>query len=211
MYAFQSIHRLLSLCLQALIDAGIKSADSVVIAGIASSNLTPQDADSCTMAILLQVQEAIHASGRTSPPHIVARLREKSNCSVLSLFLDSYKQGLTDSLKPALIKCPDILQVEQLISDILAFSTFNSCYLPVADQLLNTSSGAEIYLRAPEDLGLSKGEAISFNQVAEHARILKETAIGYQLSNGTSLLTPGVSHTTVFQPGDKVVVMAETY
>lgn len=77
--------------LQALCDAGIKDADSVVITGTASSDLPLAEADHCTMAVMLQVQEAVRASGRTKPPHVVARVRATATATAISDFLTSVR------------------------------------------------------------------------------------------------------------------------
>lgn len=43
------------------------------------------------MAVMLQVQEAVRASGRTKPPHVVARVRATATATAISDFLASIR------------------------------------------------------------------------------------------------------------------------
>lgn len=58
----------------------------------------------------------------------------------------------------ALIRRPDVLQVEQLIGSLLAQAASSKYYLPIVQHLLSTSEGAEVYLRNPQEYGLPAGE-----------------------------------------------------
>eukprot|EP00798_Chlamydomonas_sp_ICE-L_P027709 gene27709-7353_t len=60
--------------LKALQDAGIKTTDSVVLTGLADNVFPSEEADCITLAGMLQVQHAVTISGRTTAPHVVARV-----------------------------------------------------------------------------------------------------------------------------------------
>ena len=72
---------------QALIQAGIKEADSVLVAGLRF--LDPADADAFVMASVLQVQEASCICGRAKAPHIVSRARKSTTAPAINQFLAS--------------------------------------------------------------------------------------------------------------------------
>ncbi len=54
-------------------DAGIKTADAVLLG--AHEELGPLEADAMTLASLLQLQDAVLSSGRTTAPHVVAKVQ----------------------------------------------------------------------------------------------------------------------------------------
>ncbi|GFH15274.1 uncharacterized protein HaLaN_11471, partial [Haematococcus lacustris] len=59
--------------LRALLDAGIKTADAVVL-GMNEELQSQVEADALVLASLLQVQDAVIASGRARAPHVVAKV-----------------------------------------------------------------------------------------------------------------------------------------
>lgn len=70
---------------------------------------------------------------------------------------------------------------------------------------------AEMYLRNPARFNIALDETVTFAEVAEAARQLRQTAVGYVRKNGECVMVPDPSHTWTFQEGDKVVVFAEEY
>ncbi|WP_157251359.1 CASTOR/POLLUX-related putative ion channel [Nonomuraea typhae] len=102
----------------------------------------------------------------------------------------------------------------KLVSLLLAQLAENRHLAQVFDRLFS-HEGAEIYLKPAGDYVLP-GVTATFATVVEAARRRGETAIGYRLAAESGraphygvTLNPGKSAPLAFQPGDRVIVLAE--
>ncbi|KAJ9533047.1 hypothetical protein QJQ45_018139 [Haematococcus lacustris] len=73
--------------LRALLDAGIKTADAVVL-GMNEELQSQVEADALVLASLLQVQDAVIASGRARAPHVVAKVHRFGTMQVINQYFD---------------------------------------------------------------------------------------------------------------------------
>ena len=182
---------------QALLRAGIKEADSVLVAGL--RYLNPADADAFVMTSVLQVQEAARAAGRSQAPHFVARVRTGATSSAITDFLASVKrvgamlfsavrhqryfltrpvclssQAGSSSMN---LSTPDLIQPDQLLASILAQSASDPDYLKCIHYLLTSSEGAEVYLRDPSLFGIPSGKHIFMTLRLPHLIPTESTVI----------------------------------
>ncbi|GFH18922.1 uncharacterized protein HaLaN_15798, partial [Haematococcus lacustris] len=68
-------------------DAGIKTADAVVL-GMNEELQSQVEADALVLASLLQVQDAVIASGRARAPHVVAKVHRFGTMQVINQYFD---------------------------------------------------------------------------------------------------------------------------
>jgi len=163
---------------------------------LAASELPPQRADAKTLITLLHLRDIADA-------HDV-------DLNVVSEMLDDRNRELAE-----VTQADDFIVSDKLISLMLSQVSENRQLTEVFDQLF-TSSGAEIYLRDAA-LYVTPGESVDFYTVLEAARRKGETAIGHRIEKharsaehfyGVSV-NPTKTETRVYQPGDKIIVLAE--
>mmetsp|Transcript_28169 Transcript_28169/g.61818 ORF Transcript_28169/g.61818 Transcript_28169/m.61818 type:complete len:801 (+) Transcript_28169:46-2448(+) len=193
---------------KALRAAGIDRARSVLIAGL--GHLPAAEADAFVTAAVLQLNDAVCQSGRQcAPPHVVARVRKPATVSSINTFLDTLRADAPSPGSSRLItKRPDLFLSDDLLATMLAQTTLTEDYLPIVMHLLDSSEGAELYLREPERYHFNTGETTSFAEIAEAARAFSETAIGTITATGKFVLAPEPGTPISLQPGDRILVFA---
>ncbi|GAX83351.1 hypothetical protein CEUSTIGMA_g10776.t1 [Chlamydomonas eustigma] len=77
--------------MKALNDAGIKTADTVVLTGLADETLPSVEADAIVLSSILQVQSAVSASGRATAPHVIAKVQRMYTQQVLHNYFSGSK------------------------------------------------------------------------------------------------------------------------
>eukprot|EP00955_Chlamydomonas_euryale_P077848 363045-Chlamydomonas_euryale.AAC.2 len=72
----------------------------------------------------------------------------------------------------------------------------------------------ELYIVEFDRLGFLPGEAVTFFDIAEAARALSFTALGYvrgRGANATHVLAPAGATSLVIAPDDRLIIMAEEW
>jgi voltage-gated potassium channel Kch len=164
---------------------------------LAASDLPPQRADAKTLITLLHLRDIADAHG--------------VDLNVVSEMLDDRNRELAE-----VTQADDFIVSDKLISLMLSQVSENRQLTEVFDQLF-TSTGAEIYLRDAA-LYVTPGQSVDFYTVLEAARRKGETAIGHRIEKharsaehfyGVSV-NPTKTETRVYEPGDKIIVLAES-
>ena len=163
---------------------------------LASSALEAQRADARTLIILLHLRDIADSHG--------------VDLNVVSEMLDDRNRELAE-----VTQADDFIVSDKLISLMLSQVSENKQLTEIFDHLFS-SEGAEIYLR---DAGLyvTPGQAADFYTVIEAASRKGETAIGHRFEKharsaehfyGVSV-NPTKTEKHVYEPGDKIIVLAE--
>jgi voltage-gated potassium channel Kch len=166
----------------------------IVLAG--KEHLHAQRADAKTLITLLHLRD------------IADKLGVKLN--VVSEMLDDRNRELAE-----VTNADDFIVSEKLVSLMLSQVSENKQLTDVFGILFD-STGSEIYLR-PAELYIKPGAEVDFYTVLEAARRVGETALGYRIETNAhhSDLNYGVhmnplkTDKIAFQPGDKIIVLAE--
>ena len=159
--------------------------------------LDMQRADARTLVTLLHLRDI---EARTS-----------AKFSIVSEMLDDRNRRLAE-----VTKADDFIVSDKLISLMLAqISENQQLYIVFSD--LFSAEGSEIYLKPATDY-IQPGRPLTFYTVVEAARRRGEVAIGYRrqaLSSDAAhaygvVVNPTKSDTMTFEPGDRVIVLAES-
>ena len=162
---------------------------------VSNSLLDMEIADSQTLVTLLQARDIAN--------------RRQSNGAIVAEILDVRNQVLAQVAKP-----DDFVISEQIISRLLA-QVAEQKYLNQVFKYLFSPEQAEIYLKPMENY-VKLGESVNFYTVAAAASQQGESAIGYRIQaqgkdfsqNYGVVVNPDKSQFVTFQPGDKLVVVA---
>ena len=130
--------------------------------------------------------------------------------NVVSEMLDDRNRELAE-----VTNADDFIVSEKLVSLMLSQVSENEQLTDVFGILFD-STGSEIYLR-PAELYIKPGVDVDFYTVLEAARRVGETALGYRVEKNAHNadinygvhLNPLKSDKIAFQPGDKIIVLAE--
>jgi voltage-gated potassium channel Kch len=162
---------------------------------VSDSSLETELADSKTLVTLLQVRDIANQT--------------HSNGAVVAEILDVRNQVLAQVAKP-----DDFVISEQIISRLLA-QVAEQKYLNQVFKYLFSPEQAEVYLK-PIINYVKAGESVDFYTVAAAASKKGESPIGYRIQayakdpsqNYGVVVNPDKSQVVTFQPGDKLVVVA---
>jgi ion channel POLLUX/CASTOR len=174
---------------------GLKEFDHVILLSYLD-DISAQQADSRSLITLLHLRDICD--------------KEKLDFSITSEMLDVRNRNLAE-----VTRADDFIVSGRVISLMLAQIAENKFLNAVFTDLFDPD-GAEVYLK-PVEQYVRTGQPVSFYTLLEAARRRGETAIGYRrvaLENDASqaygvALNPVKSSTVTFQPGDKIVVLAE--
>lgn len=75
--------------------------------------------------------------------------------------------------------------------------------------MIETEEGMEIYLRQPSRYNIDAGRRTAFAEVAELARMRRETAIGFVTAAGEVRLSPRAGLAHRFCDGSRVITISE--
>ena len=167
--------------------------------------------------ILLSEMEGISAHQADSRSLIsLLHLRDLAtrrglNFSITSEMIDVRNRNLAE-----VARADDFIVSGRLISLMLAQISENKDLNNVFGDLFDPE-GAEVYLKPAEDY-ITLGQAVNFYTVLESAKRKGETAIGYRLAAQSKdseaaygvHLNPLKSDPIDFQPGDRIVVLADS-
>lgn len=161
-----------------------------------SDDLEVQAADARTLVTLLHVRDIV--SGFDEQPPIVSEMLDDRN-RVLAQVAD----------------IDDVVVSGEIVSLLVTQLSEDERLEAVFGELLG-SEGSEIYLR-PAEWYVAPGREVSWASVVAGATRRGETALGLKLSalaHGEQefgvVVNPAKSHTFVAEPGDRVVVLADT-
>jgi hypothetical protein len=173
---------------------GLERFDHIIVLSYLEG-MSVQQADAHTLMTLLHLRDIAD--------------RRRLNYSVTSEMLDVRNRNLAEAAR-----ADDFIVSGRLISLMLAQVSENKQLNAVFADLFDPE-GAEIYLKPVEGY-LKPGGPLDFYTVLEAARLRGETAIGYRLhalagDAGRSygvVINPLKSAPVDFQPGDKIIVLA---
>lgn len=181
---------------RAVLEEHVVSGLDQVLVLCYSEDLEVQAADARTLVTLLHVRDIV--SGFAEQPPIVSEMLDDRN-RVLAQVAD----------------IDDVVVSGEIVSLLVTQLSEDQRLEAVFGELLG-SDGAEIYLR-PAEWYVAPGREVSWATVVAGAVRRGETAIGLKLSalaHGEQefgvVVNPAKSHTFVAEPGDRVVVLAET-
>jgi voltage-gated potassium channel Kch len=180
-----------------LMSLDIPSYDHVMVLGY-SDVLPAQSADTRTLVTLLHLRRIADTAGQ----HI----------GVVSEMADVRNRELAE-----VTRTDDFVVSNKLVSLMLAQASENEFLSAIFDDLLD-EEGSEIYMRAAEDY-VALGQPVNFYTVTEAARRRGESALGYARRRneagddprrmGGVVVNPSKSEKITYQPGDRIVVLAE--
>lgn len=155
-----------------------------------------QRADAKTLVTLLHLREIGENAGK--------------ELNIVSEMLDDRNREIAE-----VTKASDFIVSDKLISLALSQLSENRILARVFDTLFR-SEGNEVYLK-PVDRYIRPGESADFYTVLESAKRRGETAIGYRIARHAHdaehsygvRLNPLKTDTVTFDPGDRIVVLAE--
>jgi len=158
--------------------------------------LDMQEADAKTLVTLLHLREISEKSGREA--------------TIVSEMLDLHNRELAE-----VARADDFIISDRLISLLLSQVSENKSLMAVFNDLFDPE-GAEIYLK-PAGEYIYLGRAVNFYSVVESAAGRGEIALGYRIEQesndaGKSYgvhLNPNKSERVIFQPGDRIILLAE--
>ncbi len=174
----------------------IASYDHIIVLSY-SDTFSTQDADAQTLITLLHLRDVAERSSK--------------DFSIVSEMLDVRNRELAE-----VTRADDFIVSDQLLSLLLSQISENK-YLSAVFTDLFDPEGSEIYVKPAENY-VRNGQPVNFYTVVDAARQRNEVAIGYRLlrdahtaakSYGVSV-NPDKSKTVTFEPGDKVIVLAES-
>ena len=173
----------------------IGSFDHILVLGY-NDELAPQAADTRTLVTLLHLRK-------------IADVQEK-HISVVSEMIDVRNRELAE-----VSKADDFVVSNKLVSLMLSQASENAYMSAIFGNLLD-EKGQEIYLRPVEDYVVT-GKPVDFATVVLATRSRGEVAIGYRrLREGEAddrnlggvVINPKKSDKVVFEPQDRIVVVA---
>lgn len=164
---------------------------------LCSDQLETQRADAQTLVTLLHLRDIV----------------EKRNLhfTIVSEMLDIRNRDLAD-----VTRADDFIVSDRLISLLVVQISENKKLYSVFEDIFDPS-GSEIYLKPIENY-FTIPNPIRFSAVVEAAHIRNETAIGYRIRTDAKdtgkqygvHINPAKSEIILFQPGDKIIVLAES-
>jgi len=175
---------------------GVAAYDHVMVLGY-SDHLPAQSADTRTLVTLLHLRQIADAAGK----HV----------GVVSEMTDVRNRELAE-----VTRADDFVVSNKLVSLMLAQASENEHLAAIFDDLLD-EAGSEIYMRPAEDY-VALGVPVNFYTVTEAARRRGEAAIGHcQRREGAEdarrmggvVVNPPKSEALFYQPGDRIIVLAE--
>lgn len=172
---------------------GVEGFDHVIVLSYAGF-LTARQADARTLVTLLHLRRILDRSARRA--------------SIVSEMLDVRTRALAE-----VARADDYIVSDQLISLALAQISENKALNAVLQDLFDPA-GSEVYLTPAGDY-VRPGAPVSFYTVVEAARRRGEVAFGYRRQDAGAaadgvVLNPAKSVALVFQPDDRIVVLAES-
>jgi voltage-gated potassium channel Kch len=161
-----------------------------------SDDLPPQKADALTLITLLHLRDIAEKEGRRFS--LVSEMRDLRNRELATV-----------------ARVNDFIVSTHLVSLLLAQLAENRDLAPVFEDLFD-ADGAELYLRPVEEY-LETGRPLTFYSALESASRRQETALGYRKASDADdsernygvVLNPVKSEPVVFEPGDRLIVLAE--
>lgn len=181
-----------------LIGLDVPSYDHVMVLSY-SDTMAPQAADTRTLVTLLHLRQIAESSGK--------------HLSVVSEMADVRNRELAE-----VTRADDFVVSNKLISLMLAQSSENQYLSAIFEDLLD-ESGSEISMRPIEDY-VEPGKPANFHTVIEAASRRGEVAFGYSRKRnpdappdprnmGGVLVNPVKAEIVDWQPGDRIIVLAE--
>jgi len=165
------------------------------IIALCGDEVEPALADSRTLVTLLHLRDMGERSGTRFP--------------VVSEMADDRNRGLAQ-----VTQADDFIVSEKLVSLMMTQTSENPHLTDVFTQLFDPE-GSEIYLK-PSEYYIRPGYPVDMYTIVESAKRRSEVALGYRLAahsheapNYGIFLNPAKSQSVTFQPGDKVIVLAE--
>eukprot|EP00798_Chlamydomonas_sp_ICE-L_P025759 gene25758-11423_t len=212
---------------KALMDAGIATADSVVIGGV--HDMDPYDADALVSAYLMQVQDAvIHSksevalfvlvmvqdavihSKREKAPYVLAPKNNFNALSTVKAYFKSLKRTAEARGfdKAKIISNMDLVNREDILSGVLVQSAAEPAFGRIINELIG-AWGHELFLREPSLFSISCGDPIIFADVFEACRAYNETAIAIVYASGHVQMAPRSNQPMNLQKGDMIAVIGD--
>jgi voltage-gated potassium channel Kch len=173
----------------------VENVDHIIVLAY-KETLDAQRADARTLITLLQLRDIEEKAG--------------VDLNIVSEMLDDRNRELAE-----VTKADDFIVSDKLISLMLSQVSENKQLTEVFETLFS-SAGSEVYLR-PAELYIRAGQNVDFYTVLESARQRGETAIGFRVAAESRsaahaygvTVNPRKGDKRAFQPGDKVIVLAE--
>ncbi len=161
-----------------------------------SDDLKPQQADARTLVALLHLRDLADTCGYTY--------------SIVTEMLDIRNRELAD-----ITRADDFIVSDKLVSLMMAQVSENRDLNAIFADIFD-ADGSEIYLKHASDY-VKTGLPVNFYTVVEAARRRGQAAIGYRLERFAHdaqkaygvTLNPAKSETVVFNPKDRIIVLAE--
>jgi voltage-gated potassium channel Kch len=174
----------------------LTSFDHIIVLSYCDT-LNPQAADAITLFTLLHLRDIAERTGK--------------DLAIVSEMLDVRNRELAE-----VTHADDFIVSDQLVSLLLTQISENKSLSAVFADLFDPE-GAEIYLKPIENY-VQTGQAVNFYTLVDAARRRNEIAIGYRLQRDAHnaeksygvCVNPDKSTKTAFNPGDRVIVLAES-
>lgn len=174
----------------------VPSFDHVIVHSY-SEALSAQQADARTLITLLHLRNIRERSGR--------------GFSIVSEMLDDRNRQLAE-----VTRADDFIVSDKLISLMIAQIAENPGLKGLFRDLFDPE-GSEVYLK-PVECYVVTGEPLDFYTVVESAKRKREVAIGYRILSRAHdpdsahgvVVNPEKSRKIIFQPGDRIIVLAES-
>ncbi len=174
----------------------LTSYDHIIVLSY-SDTLNTQDADAQTLITLLHLRDIAERTGK--------------DFAIVSEMLDVRNRELAE-----VTHADDFIVSDQLVSLLLTQISENK-YLSAVFADLFDPEGVEIYLKPIENY-VQTGQAVNFYTLVDAARRRNEIAVGYRLQRDAHnaaksygvCVNPDKSPRVAFEPGDKVIVLAES-
>lgn len=180
---------------RALLDSlSVMEYDHVIV--LAASGLDAQEADARTLVTLLHLRDIVS--------------KDETPFSIVSEMLDLRNRELAE-----VAQVDDFIVSEHLVSLMLAQLSEDENLFDVFQNIFDPE-GAEIYLKPIADY-VETEQPVTFYTVVEAARRRGETALGYRITSEANNgecdygvhTNPKKSEKVIFQPADKIIVVAE--
>ncbi|KAG1676953.1 hypothetical protein FOA52_014829 [Chlamydomonas sp. UWO 241] len=180
----------------ALLDAGIESADAVVLG--CSSELEYPDNDALILSTLYEIQLLMEQSGRVI--HVVAKTQSAATRQVAKQsFKALERRAVTFELSLSMT----------MTSATLVQVAYQPLMGQVCTELMIMAEGNELYILPLSQLGLTLGEQVSVAEVYESARAMGMTMVGLIKQGGTGLtIAPTANVVITVEPGAMIIVIA---
>ncbi|KAK9814063.1 hypothetical protein WJX72_000188 [[Myrmecia] bisecta] len=181
-------------------EAGVATADAVIIGP--ADDLPDEQADAQMMSMLMLIQDILISTKRerSRPAHVVAVVRCPQSVKVANYMVRDLAQGTMTA---------ELLQPDELVAGLIAQVTSEPDLAPVLSTLID-AGGQEVRLRDPSAYSLDDVTPITFACVAERARLHDETAIGFVTRQGALVLAPDAGDMHVYRNTDHVVVFGSS-